>query len=147
MVSILGPESFKTPPDTYTNAYKCIFKFMRQHSVKQILAMGTFSITDTKDQSSLIAYLMVSIIWMFGRSTWQQVVNIGKTFNAKDLDWTIYRLGLVTNGGDGLVQTIHVGGKTWKTSITRNQLAGWLVNQREKAQAEHVHEKPLLCTK
>ena len=74
---------------------------MRRHSVKQIFAMGTFCITDTKDQSSLIAYLMVSIIWMFGRSTWQQVVNIGKTFNAKDLDWTIYRLGLVTNGGDG----------------------------------------------
>ena len=50
VVSFLGPESFKTPPGTYTNAYKCVFNFMRQHGVKRILVMGTFSITDIKDQ-------------------------------------------------------------------------------------------------
>jgi hypothetical protein len=122
---------------------------MRHHGVKRILAMGTFSIHDTKDKSSLLAYLMVSMLWIIGRSTWKEVVNIGKTFDedAKDLDWTIYRLGLVVNGEDAPVQTTHVGSGTWKTSINRNQLAGWLLEQSEKAQAEHVHEKPLLCTK
>jgi len=149
VVSILGPMGLKTPPGTYTNAYKLIFKHMRQHSVKRILAMGTFSVEDSKDKSSWIAYLLVSVLWIIGRSTWQEVVSIGKTFeeDAKDLDWTVYRLGFVVNGEDGPTQTTHVGSKTWKTSITRNQLAGWLVDQSEKAQAEYVHEKPLLCTK
>ena len=41
-------------------------------------------------------------VWSLDMAT---SVNIGKTFDedAKDLDLTIYRLGLVVNGGDGPV--------------------------------------------
>ena len=40
-------------------------------------------------------------VWLLDMAT---SVNIGKTIDedAKDLDLTIYRLGLVVNGGDGL---------------------------------------------
>ncbi|OCK85799.1 NAD(P)-binding protein [Lepidopterella palustris CBS 459.81] len=147
IVSVLGPSSLKTPPGTFTEPYKLVFKLMRQHGVKRILAMGTDSITDSKDKSSLVARLMVFVVWLLGRPTWQEIVNIGKTFDgATDLDWTIYRLGLVKNGPDGPAEATHVGSKTWGSTINRNELAGWLLDQVEKAEPEYVREKPALCS-
>jgi hypothetical protein len=128
--------------------YKAIFKFMREHGVKRIFAMGTLSIPDSKDKSSLLVRFMVFFIWLFGRPTWKEIVNVGKAFDedAKDLDWTVYRLGLVKNGPDGAVATTYPGEDDFVSFVNRNELAGWLLEQSEKEVPQFVHEKPAICS-
>jgi len=148
IVSLLGPSSLRVEPGTLVTPYKLIFKLMREHSVKRILAMGTLSIPDSRDKSSLLMRAMVFFVWLFGYPTWQEIVNVGKAFDedAKDLDWTVYRLGLVTNGADGEVATTYAGESDFVTFVYRNELAGWLLEQAEKTVPEFVHEKPAVCS-
>ncbi|KAF2500853.1 NAD(P)-binding protein [Lophium mytilinum] len=148
VVSILGPSSLRITPGTFVTPYKLIMKFMREHGVKRIFVMGTLSITDPKDKPSFLVRAMVFFIWLFGRPTWTEIINIGKTFDedAKDLDWTIYRLGLVTNGPDGEVATTYAGESDFVSFVYRNELAGWLLEQAEKTVPEFVHEKPAVCS-
>lgn len=112
VVSLLGPAaseglSWMNPfanknPQAFADAYRLTVDAMKAHGVRRIFALGTFSIPDARDGNSLAMRLLIGVVWALFNRGWRSFVGIGKFFDTvdkKDIDWTIFRVGLITDGG------------------------------------------------
>jgi hypothetical protein len=150
--SALGPTpSMSNPyttPGTYTNAYRIIFKAMRKTGAKRIFAMGTPSVATPEDQRPLTTSLFVTTLRVFLNSVYTEVVAIGKLFDdeAEDLDWTMYRVGVLSNETGVTTAANYVGEGDWCLTTFRPDVAVWLVDQIENEPAQYIHKKPALSS-
>jgi hypothetical protein len=139
----------------FANAYKCIFAAMRSHGVSRILALGTISIHDPKnDCFALPSALSVFAVRTVARSPWKAIVNVGTVFaqDADGLQWTLYRVGGLADGAEGEMVVTNVGGKGYTPAVRRADVARWLVTQcdeydKDGKEVKFVGEMPLLCSK
>ena len=98
------------PANVFSITYRLVFRLMRQHGVRRIYVLGTFSIYDSLDQFSILRSLLVWFIWTVAHHAWQEFVNIGRVFEdeAQDLDWTVFRVGwLVPGEGREIGSRLH----------------------------------------
>jgi hypothetical protein len=148
IVSVLGPTSRSTPPGTLTNAYRIIFKGMRKFNVKRIFVMGTPTISDPQDKGTYLASTAVFFLRLIANSVYNEMIAIGKLFaeEAKDLDWTMYRVGGLSNA-EGEIVVSYVGDKDYSLRVYRPDIAGWIVEQLEKEVPEYVRERPALSSR
>ena len=85
----------------FVEAYQVVVEAMKQHGIRRIFEMGTLSIPDAKDGSSFARAAMVWAVWLLVNRAYRNIVAIGNYFDtvSKDqIDWTVFRLGLVTDG-------------------------------------------------
>jgi nucleoside-diphosphate-sugar epimerase len=149
VISLLGPNIIRTlPPNFFADQYRRVWAAMRDHNVKRIFAMGTFSIVEPQDGFSILKWLAVWFVYLLANSAWQNIINLGKAYEeeAQDLDWTIYRVGGVLGGHDdktwarqrkGGVYEGWLGEKGWTFSTQRSELARWLVDAAEGKTAKN----------
>ena len=120
---------------------------MRAHHVKRIYAIGTAYMPDAKDvQGGFKVKIPSAIFRVISHTLWKSFVLIGETFenDAKDLDWTIVRVGRLTDA-ETKKQTEafdYVGAKNWSAWSSRTGTAKWIVGQIDKGGKEYIHEKP-----
>lgn len=145
IISLLGPNQMRLPSYTvYPDFYSSIFGLMREHYVSRIYAMGTLSISQPKDQFSLIRSLLVWLVYLVAHSAWRNIIGVGKVFEseAQDLDWTVFRIGGISGGSDEASWTKDrevgvvagwVGEERWSVVLRRSGLARWLVDCIEGA--------------
>lgn len=155
-MSLLGPQlgDLMEPniiPDFYRNS---VFPAMRQHGVKRIFAMGTLSIVDPEDSWSLLRPAMVFLLRIIAGKAYRTIINIGETFenDAKDLDWTIYRIAAIPGESDneswardredGKAFVGWIGEKGHTYSQKRGALARWLVDAVEGGLPDWVRKMP-----
>lgn len=142
IISLLGPVGKTSGEFPFPGYYSALFPMMRQHSVARILAMGTVSIEDVGDKSSLLRGLMVGGVRYGFAAAYRTILRIAAVFQqeAEGLDWTIFRLGMVQGGHDGeswkqdrddRVFAGPVGEAGWTWKIRRGALAKWLVDRIE----------------
>lgn len=155
IISLLGPNQFRLPSSTlYPDMYRTIFALMREHNVKRIHAMGTISIYQPEDAFSLLRSL-VSLVYLVAHMAWQNIIRVGKVFEeeAKDLDWTIFRIAGIPGGSDEVswkadMETEVVAGwvadETWSLSTKRSGLAKWLVDAMEGENDEWIGRMPAI---
>ncbi|OJJ32867.1 hypothetical protein ASPWEDRAFT_137373 [Aspergillus wentii DTO 134E9] len=146
IVSLLGPSTGNVAGNPFTDAYQLIFSLMKRWEVKRILAMGTSSIPDEHDGFSIIAFLGVALIRIIANSVYKEIVGVGKIFETeatKDgLDWTIFRLGFLSNGAPQTPKVGYVGKDGWVIKTQRADIATWLVDEVEKNNSEWIRKKP-----
>ncbi|PVH74505.1 NmrA family protein [Cadophora sp. DSE1049] len=147
IVSLLGPAG-RVKGTPFTDAYLLIFSLMKRLGVKRILAMGTPSITDPEDGFSIWAFLGVALIRILVYSAYKEIVGVGKLFETeatKDgLDWTIFRLGFLSDGAPQGSKAGYVGQDGWAMKNRRADVASWLVNEVEKDNSEWIRKRPSL---
>ncbi|KAH8586622.1 NmrA family protein [Bisporella sp. PMI_857] len=147
IVSLLGPAG-RVEGTPFTDAYLLIFSLMKRWGVKRILAMGTPSITDPEDGFSIWAFLGVTLIRIIVNSAYKEIVGVGKVFETeatKDrLDWTIFRLGFLSNGAPQASKAGYVGQNGWVMKNQRADVASWLVNEVEKDNSKWIRKRPSL---
>lgn len=112
IVSLLGPPPSETKTWMnpfakdraslpFADAYNVVVEAMKEHGVRRILVMGTLSIPDAKDHTSLGKAAMVWVVWLVMNRAYRNIVAVGNFFDTvskEDVDWTIFRLGLVADG-------------------------------------------------
>ena len=110
--------------------------------------MGTSSIADEQDGFSIIAFLGVTLVYMFANSAYNNIVSVGKLFDTKatkdGLDWTIFRLGFLGNGAPQSCKAGYVGRNGWKMKNQRADIATWLVDGIENDESEWIEKKPAI---
>ncbi|KAF4344232.1 hypothetical protein FBEOM_1826 [Fusarium beomiforme] len=157
IISLLGPQisdrsiSPDLIPDFFTNS---VFPAMRQHGVKRIFAMGTLSIYQPEDSWTVIRPAIVLLVRAVAGNAYRTIIKIGQVFetNAKDLDWTVYRIAGIPGGSDkeswkkdredGKAFVGYVGQKGHTYSQTRAALARWLVDAAEDGLQDWVRKMP-----
>jgi putative NADH-flavin reductase len=148
--SALGPNvsfsNIHVAPGTYTNLYRIIFKAMRKTGAKRLFVMGTPSIVTPKDKQPFTTKLLITALKVALNSVYTEVVATGKLLDdeAQDLDWTMYRVGNLSNDTGVTKAANNVGEGDWSLTTFRPDVATWLLDQIEKETPEYVHEKPAL---
>lgn len=81
---------------------------------------GTPSIQDPNDKKAASATAIVFAIKTFVNSIYKEIVAVGKLFDeeAEDLDWTIYRIGGLTNDR-GVLTATYIGHDDWNLATFR----------------------------
>ncbi|KAL5592658.1 hypothetical protein FOVSG1_006320 [Fusarium oxysporum f. sp. vasinfectum] len=157
VVSLLGPQGSDRSmgSNVLSNFYKnSLFPAMRQHGVRRIFAMGTLSISRPEDSWSLIRATLVAIVRLIAGNAYDTFVNIGEVFknDAKDLDWTVYRIALISGESDkeswaqgredGKTFVGWIGETGHTYSQKRGALARWLVDAIEGGLPDWVGKMP-----
>ena len=154
VLSALGPSlnvrtavNGLTQHDTpLANGYKTILQVMKDKGIKRLIALGTISMEDEDDGHSLVAWSMVSAVWVFLHSAWKDVVEIGKVIQASEgIDWTIARVAKLTNEKRGDVRAGYVGKDKSGIFVARKDLATWFLDELE--QSNWIKKMPIVYSK
>ncbi|KAF8418157.1 hypothetical protein EV426DRAFT_620046 [Tirmania nivea] len=134
----------------FANAYRSIVDAMKTTGVRRIFALGTISIVDEKDHRVFSACAMVWIVRLLFYRGWRNMVEVGRFFDTvpvEDIDWTVYRVGLLLNGEAQAVTDGYLGDGKTTSSIRRSELAKWLVMQiTTSSESKWIGQKPIVST-
>ncbi|KAL0950646.1 hypothetical protein HGRIS_007434 [Hohenbuehelia grisea] len=150
VVSTLGPLVSKGPlhpsGTPLAKAYERLIELMMQQSVKRLIALGTASITDPADKFSLKFSAMVLTVSTLARTAYKDVVAIGEAIRSQgaDLDWTIVRVPVLTNGQSKEFTTGYLGDSKLGTSLSRAACAAFIV--AEVGKEEWVKKAPMVTS-
>jgi hypothetical protein len=90
--------------------------------------------------------MVLALLGKPGGSPFSEVRATGKLLDdeAGDLDWTMYRVGELSNS-DGVTKAArYIGEGEWVLPTYRPGIAAWLLDQVERDEPEWVHQKPAL---
>lgn len=150
IISALGPpysySGLQVAPGSYINTYRAIFKVMRASSIKRIFVMGTPSIHVSEDKYTITLNLMIWMLRLFANKAWSEVVSTGRLLDeeASDLDWTMYRIGNLSNKDGTTKAASYIGEGDWCLDTYRPGIASWLLDQVERLTPEFIRQKPTL---
>ena len=149
VLSALGP-SFRNPPGTpIANGYRAVLAAMRRAGVRRLIALGTPSIPDDNDKSSIVYAAMVAAVAFGARSAYKDIVAVGEVIRAsseQDVEWTIARVPVLKNdeNRDVLVGYIGDGGAGSRYTLARLGFAVFVVQELEKG--EWIQRAPLITS-
>lgn len=152
IISALGPNGpgNKTWNDTYHGVfpsfYSLLLRVMRECDVRRIFAMTTISVYDERDRRSMVRAVLTRAVWAIGMPAYREFVEIANTFQTKgqDLDWTVYRIGVITDAELVAPKAGYIGERNSGLQISRKAMAAWLVEQVEASPQHWVREMPYI---
>jgi len=147
VVSLLGPNKVRHPSANHLSQYyPGIFDTMRKAGVHRISALSTPSLKDPADKFSWAAFLLTLLVRVIMPGGTDDFAKVGEQFDkdANGLDWVLFRVGMLEDGGDGKAVAGYVGdGKTTMT-VCRAELARWVFDDLELDKSEWIGKKPVL---
>lgn len=127
------------------NGYKLILDVMKEQRVRRLIALGTVSNETERDGHSIITWGMVAAVWIVLHSAWKDVVELGKVIqSSQGIDWTIARVGKLTDGSGGNVSAGYVGREGTGILLARKDLAKWYLDELENG--KWIHQMPVVYT-
>lgn len=148
IISVVGPSKPGAPTEVFVPAYKLILSIMRDVGVKRIVALSTFSVEDPKDKFNLLRWVLVTALWAMANRVWRTIVDIAAVFDehGQDIDWTLFRVGLLANGPPLQVADGYIGDGTLGMYLRRADIAVWTLSQAAASSPTFVREKPGICS-
>ncbi|KAL6912524.1 hypothetical protein FSST1_010284 [Fusarium sambucinum] len=156
IISLLGPSTAKPSSTTeFADYYSLIVSLMKEHQVSRILALGTTSIYQPDDQSSITRALTCNLIKVMVNTAYHNILAIQQYFeklNDTSMDWTIFRLGWLGGTSDksawladrekGKAFAGPVAAPGYTSGINRSLLARWLADVATTEPAIWVRQTP-----
>jgi putative NADH-flavin reductase len=149
VLSTLGPtlsvgtaiDGLKNHGTPLTDGYKVIMEVMKQEGVKRLIALGTVSNQSEQDGKSIVTWGMVSAVWVFLHSAWNDVVELGKAIQASEgIEWTIARVAKLTSGNGGNVAAGYIGKSG--LCLARKDLGKWYLDEFENG--KWIYQTPVV---
>jgi len=137
VLSALGPKvSHGTYPsgEPLAHAYSLIIKVMVARGIKRLIALGTPSITDPHDKSSLKWSLVVAGLKILVPGVYSDIVGVGNIIRTQGdaLDWTIVRVPFLTNSSHRDVVAGYAGDGKTGTTLSRLGFATFVIEELAK---------------
>jgi len=129
VVSILGP-STNVKTTELSDGTRNIITGMKKFHVCRLVAMGTASVEDGNDLPSFKFRLLVGIVKRLIPGAYCEIRKMGAIIKESDLEWTMIRLALLTNGPAKGIQHIgYYGRDKLNLGVSRKDLARFFVDQ------------------
>ncbi|KAL5529476.1 hypothetical protein ACEPAG_5461 [Sanghuangporus baumii] len=131
VVSSLGPSRNNPPGNPIAKGYSVLIQCMREAGIKRLIALGTASIPDENDKKDTTFWLAVQTIKFGAHHAYTDIVAVGETIRKEgaDLDWTIARVPILTNGQTREYQLGYLGDGKRNTTLTRIGYATFIVDE------------------
>ncbi|MPR36703.1 NAD(P)H-binding protein [Cytophagaceae bacterium SJW1-29] len=128
VLSFLGPKG-KVSDTTLSDGVLRIVQAMEKHHVNRLVALGTRNIEVAEDGPDLRFFIMVTLLKLLAKGTYQEVINMGKHIQHSKLDWTIVRVPWLTDAP--ATGKLHVGYFGQKQSLkhSREDMADFFSDQ------------------
>jgi putative NADH-flavin reductase len=137
VLSLLGPGTKSADVPPIVAGTRNIATAMRQHGVRRLVASGTPSMRDPADENDWKVSLQPA--------AYKAIVEIGRTVRRSDLDWTLVRFPLLSNGpGIGEVNARNVG-QRGGLRLSRANAAAFMLQQA--ADTTYLRKAPLISDK
>ncbi|KAL0933170.1 NmrA family protein [Colletotrichum truncatum] len=160
VISLIGPVpgGNSSTGREYADIYRTLLLLMQKQGVRRIFAMGTISIYQPEDSQHLIRWLIVWLLRTLFNKAYQNIISIHNVFEqdreaTRDIDWTVYRLGIIRGSGDEIATWAQdredektyvgaVGAAGWSIVHKRAALARWLVEAAQTGATEWIGRTP-----
>jgi hypothetical protein len=123
-----------------------MIKAARASNIKQLYILGTPTAFVPGDERSAFLKAFIGFLKIFLNQVYSEIIALGQLLDdeAKDLDWTMYRLGMLSNG-EGVTKAVaKLGEEGWVNATCRPGIATWIFDQVEQENSEWTHKKPVL---
>ena len=130
VISLLGPSGMGACEEL-TIGMQFIVAAMQMNRVQRLIAISTASAVDPLDGFSFSFWLATHAVKLLQRSAWNYVVQTADLLPNSGLDWTLVRLGMLSDKAVSTPPALgYVGSKQIRLfSQSRNTLADFLVEQ------------------
>jgi putative NADH-flavin reductase len=141
VLSVLGP-SDNTPTFAVTKGMDNILAAMQAHGVRRLILSTGAGVRDPQDRPTLLHAFFGALVKVFSTNVYQDMRRLVDTVRASDVDWTIVRVPMLTDGPrTGQVWSGYVG-QAMGTRLTRADLAAYMLSQL--TDLAHVRQAPAI---
>jgi putative NADH-flavin reductase len=142
VVSALGPS--KPDFNTMTLGMKNVLAGMREHGVRRLVTLTGAGVPDPNDRPGPFNHFIVFLLKRLSPGVLEDSLGGIEQVRASDLDWTIVRVGRLTDGPKtGSVKVGWVGAGP-KPTIARADAAGFMLEELEARR--HIRQAPFIGT-
>ena len=136
----VGLADLLSPVNLFSDATRVLIAAMRRRSVRRLICVTGFGAGDSQASISCLQRLPFQLV--FGRAYQDKSVQ-ERMIKESDLDWTIVRPGVLTNGPRTDNYRILSEASEWRNGlISRADVAAFLVQQIEVQ--THIRKAPVL---
>jgi putative NADH-flavin reductase len=131
VLSALGPTSPQHPKNLpITRATEAIISAMQEEHVKRFVAISTGTAVGPEDSFDLKIWLPALLIRLAMPSSYRDIIGVARTIRASDLQWTMVRVGFLTNRPGGHHLNVGLYGHTKHSlAISREDVAKFMFDQ------------------
>ena len=143
VISALGP-SRPPVPDMMKTAATNIIAAMKRHGVRRLISTTGAGVRDPKDQPKLSDKVIKTLLGLLSAEVLRDSENNVNAIRlqGKDLDWTIVRFPMLTDGPRTGKYRVGYIGKNSGSRISRADGADFIV--KELAEAKYIGEAPVI---
>ncbi|MGH8995930.1 MAG: NAD(P)-dependent oxidoreductase [Acidimicrobiales bacterium] len=144
VISLLGPTKPYRAEDVpvLTEAPRVIVAAMRDHQVGRLVALSTPSVHDPADRREYLLDLSIRMSRRFWPVAYDAFVQMGEVVRGSDLEWTLVRVPLLTNGPRTQHVAVRMLGGKGGMRVSRANAAAFLLEQA--TDASHIGEAPII---
>ena len=135
VLSALGPGFPRHVANTpVANGYRVLVRLMREKGIKRLIVLGTPSNPDPNDKSTPTFWLMVKAVKALVATAYADIIAVGEVIrgDGADLEWTLVRVPMLTNGDSEEVSVGYLGEPQVYLRLTRKGFAAFVVKEVEE---------------
>ncbi|KAJ8098638.1 hypothetical protein POJ06DRAFT_138211 [Lipomyces tetrasporus] len=148
IISLLGPNQLWHKTGVFQGFYRNLLEHLQSlESPPRTLLISTISAPSPLDKFHLLAWLIVTAVYILAHGAYNDVVGVAETVekNIGNLPITVFRVGGLLNGeGTGQPVATYVGHSDYTLSMNRKDIARWCVAQIESGDTTWIGKFPCL---
>ncbi len=143
VISALGPSRPPTP-DMMKTAAANITSAMQRHGVRRLISTTGAGVRDPRDQPKLSDKLIKTLLGLLSAEVLRDSENNVNVIRGqgKDIDWTIVRYPMLTDGPHTGKYRVGYIGKDSGSRISRADGADFII--KELTKGEYIHQAPIV---
>jgi nucleoside-diphosphate-sugar epimerase len=149
VISLLGPPSKqargRADVAPILDGYRNIVAAMGTLGVRRLVALGTPSITDPADRREPVMSTLVGVGKLFNIAPYRTMVGVAQIVRASDLDWTIVRVPVLTDGPRTERINVRTVGDNGGIRLSRANAAAYFLQQAQDT--TRVGQAPFITDK
>lgn len=131
VLSVLGPTAQRVQGTPIADGFRVLVDAMRRANVRRLVAISTASAVDPRDGRDWRYRLAITLVRRFVPAAYADIVASAEVIRASDLDWTLVRVGFLTNGAATVPMAGHVGDGRVGLRVARATIVAFFLSQIE----------------
>ncbi|WP_347861978.1 NAD(P)H-binding protein [Salimicrobium sp. PL1-032A] len=141
VISLLGP-SGRVRKQSLSEGVINVVETMGEVGTKRFAGLATSSVKDPKDEKDFRRNAVASALQLGFANNQREVQRLAAAIRSTDLDWTLVRVGYLTDRGEKPVKVGYYGRDEVGMRVSRSSVAKFMADLAESE--EYVKESPVI---